>query len=101
MLSSLRGRSRVTTTAAIVVLLVAGTVIGRLSSGLGGGSLADIAARRGLTADEAAGALQSFVAPGKYDEYVLVASGGHSGQIHLVGVPSLRLLKTVPVFTPE
>ena len=89
------------TVVALVVGMVLGTGIGRFSSGLGGGQLGDAAAKRGLTADEAAGAIESFVAPGKYDEYVLVESGGHSGQIHLVGVPSLRLLKTIPVFTPE
>ena len=88
-----------------VLLLVGGLVVGitagRVSAGLGGGGLADIAQSRNLSANEAAGALKSFVAPGKYDEYVLVESGGQSGQIHLVGIPSLRLLKTIPVFTPE
>ena len=78
-----------------------GATVGRVSAGLGGGGLADVAQARSLSADEASNALQSFVAPGKYDDYVMVDSGGHSGQIHLVGVPSLRLLKTIPVFTPE
>jgi nitrous-oxide reductase len=32
---------------------------------------------------------------------MLFASGGHSGQVHVVGVPSMRLLKTIAVFTPE
>ncbi|HET8569673.1 MAG TPA: Sec-dependent nitrous-oxide reductase [Candidatus Limnocylindria bacterium] len=86
---------------ALVVGVAGGALIGRFSGGLGGGALGDIAARRGMTADEAAGALSSFVAPGKYDEYALIASGGHSGQLHIVGVPSLRLLKTIPVFSPE
>ena len=99
-MSVLRGGKPALVIAAIV-LLVAGTVLGRVSAGLGGGALGDIAAQRNLTQDEAAGALKSFVAPGKYDEYVLVASGGHSGQVHFVGIPSLRLIKTVPVFTPE
>ena len=101
MFSALRsGRGGIAVGFAIVAL-VAGTFIGRYTSGLGTGALGDIAAQRGLTADEAAGALRRAVPPGKYDEYVLVASGGHSGQIHLVGIPSLRLLKTIPVFTPE
>jgi nitrous-oxide reductase len=85
-----------------IVALVAGGVAGRLSSGLGGaGSLASIAQERDLTVEEAEGALLSYTAPGKYDEYVMVSSGGHSGNIHLIGVPSMRLLKTIPVFTPE
>jgi nitrous-oxide reductase len=32
---------------------------------------------------------------------MLFASGGHSGQVHVIGVPSMRLLKTIAVFTPE
>ena len=39
--------------------------------------------------------------PGGRDEYLLFASGGHSGQVHVIGVPSMRLLKTIAVFTPE
>lgn len=87
---------------AVVVSLVLGVVVGRFSGGLGGGgSLATIAESRGMTVAEAEGALKAFTPPGKYDEYVLVSSGGHSGNIHLIGVPSMRLLKTIPVFTPE
>ncbi len=86
----------------LIVALVGGVVIGRLSGGLGGGgSLASIADSRGLTVAEAEGALKAFTAPGKYDDYIIVSSGGHSGNLHLVGVPSMRLLKTIPVFTPE
>ena len=86
----------------VIVGLVAGLLIGRVSGGLGGaGNLSQNAGQRGLTADEAAGALKAFTAPGKYDEYVMVSSGGQSGNLYLVGVPSMRLLKTIPVFTPE
>ena len=45
--------------------------------------------------------MKTFVPPGGRDEYLLFASGGHSGQVHVVGVPSMRLLKTIAVFTPE
>jgi nitrous-oxide reductase len=98
-----RSRSSQTVVVAVaIVALVAGGVAGRLSSGLGGaGSLAATADQRGLTVEEAEGALLSYVAPGKFDEYVMVSSGGHSGNVHLIGVPSMRLLKTIPVFTPE
>src|SRR3970040_323158 len=86
----------------VIVSLVAGLLIGRVSGGLGGaGNLSQIAEQRGLTADEAEGALKAFTAPGKYDEYVMVSSSGQSGNLYLVGVPSMRLLKTIPVFTPE
>jgi nitrous-oxide reductase len=46
-------------------------------------------------------ALQQFVPPGKYDDYVMIASGGHSGQLLVVGVPSMRILRVISVFTPE
>ena len=45
-------------------------------------------------------ALASFVAPGEKDEYYLFYSGGHSGQIYVAGVPSLRHISTIPVFSP-
>src|SRR5215813_4536576 len=65
------------------------------------GQLLDIAQSRNLSPEDAAHALKTFVPPGGRDEYLLFASGGHSGQIHVIGVPSMRLLKTIAVFTPE
>jgi nitrous-oxide reductase len=87
---------------AVIVALVGGTLLGRFTGGLGGGgALATVAEQRGMTAEEAEGALKAFTPPGKHDEYIMFSSGGHSGNIHLIGVPSMRLLKTIPVFTPE
>ncbi|HEV8195906.1 MAG TPA: nitrous oxide reductase, partial [Gemmatimonadales bacterium] len=40
-----------------------------------------------------------YVAPGAYDEYYAFMSGGFSGQVTVYGLPSGRLLKTVPVFS--
>ncbi|MEJ7764564.1 MAG: Sec-dependent nitrous-oxide reductase [Acidimicrobiales bacterium] len=65
------------------------------------GQLASIAASRGLSGDEARGALQTAVPPGKYDPYYMFASGGHMGQVQVIGVPSMRLLKVIPVFTRD
>jgi nitrous-oxide reductase len=45
-------------------------------------------------------AMKTYVAPGDLDEYYLFSSGGHSGQIYVYGVPSMRHLSTIPVFTP-
>ena len=64
-------------------------------------SAAAIAAERGLTPDDVAAALKTYVPTGKYDDYVMFASGGHSGQILVIGLPSMRLLKVIAVFTPE
>jgi len=97
---------RSTVVLAVVVALVAGAAVGVVGARLGGeaatgGNLADIAESRGLTGVQAESALETYVAPGEYDEYYMFASGGHSGQMHVIGVPSMRLLKTIPVFTPE
>jgi nitrous-oxide reductase len=56
---------------------------------------------RGLTEADVEGALKTFVPPGKRDEYLIFASGGQSGQILVIGVPSMRLLKVIGMFTPE
>lgn len=40
-----------------------------------------------------------YVAPGKYDEFYMFASGGFSGQVSVYGLPSGRLLKVLPVFS--
>ncbi len=45
-------------------------------------------------------ALATYVPPGDLDEYYLFYSGGHSGQIFVSGVPSMRHISTIPVFTP-
>src|SRR5215204_4274562 len=42
---------------------------------------------------------KSFVAPGKYDEFYNVVSGGFNGQIGIYGIPSGRLFRIVPVFS--
>jgi nitrous-oxide reductase len=50
--------------------------------------------------DLQAAAMKTYVAPGDLDEYYLFSSGGHSGQVFVYGVPSMRHLTTIPVFTP-
>jgi nitrous-oxide reductase len=40
-----------------------------------------------------------YVAPGKYDEFYNFVSGGFSGNVTVYGLPSGRLLKTIPVFS--
>jgi nitrous-oxide reductase len=45
-------------------------------------------------------AIATYVAPGDLDEYYLFYSGGHSGNIYVAGIPSMRHISTIPVFTP-
>jgi nitrous-oxide reductase len=56
---------------------------------------------RNLTPDEAAAALKVFTPPGKYDEFVMITSGGHRGSVMLYGIPSMRLLKEIPVYSAD
>jgi nitrous-oxide reductase len=86
-----------------IVLLIAAAfgACGPRMTGGGTAGLLELAQSRGLSPEDAARAIKTFVAPGGRDEYMLFASGGHSGQVHVIGVPSMRLLKTIAVFTPE
>ena len=52
------------------------------------------------TGDVQAAAAASYVKPGDLDEYYLFYSGGHSGQVFVAGVPSMRHIATIPVFAP-
>src|SRR5690606_31447646 len=44
---------------------------------------------------------QTYVPPGEKDEYYLFYSGGHSGQVFVAGLPSMRHHITIPVFPPH
>lgn len=70
------------------------------SAGLADDATAVIAAR-GLTPENVTAALKTFMPSGQHDPYVMFSSGGHSGQVHVIGVPSMRLLRTIGVFAPE
>jgi len=40
-----------------------------------------------------------YVAPGKYDEFYNIMSGGFNGQMSIYGIPSGRLFRIIPVFS--
>jgi nitrous-oxide reductase len=44
-------------------------------------------------------ATKVFVPPGQYDEFYNIVSGGFNGQMSVVGLPSGRVFKIVPVFS--
>ena len=56
--------------------------------------------RTGARSDVQDAALKNYVAPGDLDEYYVFKSGGHSGQVYVYGIPSMRHISTIPVFTP-
>ena len=65
------------------------------------GDAAAIAEARGLTPDDITAALKTYTPTGVHDEYIMFASGGHSGQVYVIGLPSMRYIKQIAVFTPE
>ena len=67
----------------------------------GGTDLARIMADRGLTDQDVLAAAKTFTPSGKHDEYMIFASGGHGGNIIVIGVPSMRIIKYIAVFGPE
>ena len=56
--------------------------------------------RGAVTGGVASAALATYVPPGDLDEMYLFYSGGHSGQIYVAGIPSMRHISTIPVFAP-
>lgn len=44
-------------------------------------------------------AAKAYVAPGKYDEFYNIVSGGFNGQMSVYGLPSGRLFRIIPVFS--
>src|SRR5512143_166077 len=59
-------------------------------------------ARKAATgaSDLAIAAQKVYVAPGDLDEYYMFASGGQSGNVYVYGIPSMRHLSTIPVYSP-
>ncbi len=91
----LEGRKVLVAMAAVLAMVAAGC------SGSGSAAMNDIIEERGLTPEQAAAALMTYTPSGTWDDYIMFASGGQGGQMLVIGVPSMRLLKTVAVFTPE
>ncbi|HLN93183.1 MAG TPA: nitrous-oxide reductase, partial [Thermoanaerobaculia bacterium] len=77
------------------VLLVATLILGRCAPSAPTGKKAVTG-----SSDLAIAAQKTYVAPGDLDEYYMFSSGGHSGQIYVYGIPSMRHLTTIPVYTP-
>src|SRR6186997_182306 len=75
-------------------LLVVATVVATLTAVHTMGCGASRSARS-LAAKEV------YVAPGEHDKYYAFLSGGQSGSVFVVGIPSGRLIRESPVFEPR
>ena len=80
----------------------------RTSLMLGGGLTAALMLTAGCNppgaqqaaSNDGSAAARTYVAPGEKDEFYLFYSGGHSGQVYVAGMPSMRHIATIPVFAP-
>ena len=94
--------SRATLAPACVALLLVNGCDGCGGEATSGGrSVPELMQARNLSEADVQAALQTYTPTGGRDEYYLFASGGHSGHVMVIGVPSMRILKYIAVFTPE
>ncbi len=84
---------------ALGLLLAAGFGWGAAASAAD--TLQDVMQARGLSQQDVLAAAKTYVPTGGRDEFVAFSSGGQSGQIIVYGIPSMRILKYLAVFTPE
>jgi len=75
--------------------------VGALGSVQAQESLEDVMKARGLTQKDLLAAAKTYTPTGGRDEYLAFSSGGQSGQVIVYGIPSMRILKYIGVFTPE
>ncbi|HEY9050425.1 MAG TPA: Sec-dependent nitrous-oxide reductase [Gammaproteobacteria bacterium] len=71
------------------------------TSAMSATTLEQVMKDRGLTQKDLLAAAKTYTPTGGRDEYMVFASGGQSGQVIVYGIPSMRLLKYIGVFTPE
>ena len=98
-------RTRLMIAAALVLALAVVILAGRSGGPTAAQSvprdLQALIKAKNLTPEQVRAAIQTFVPPGQYDEYLMFASGGQSGHVLVFGLPSMRLLRVIGVFSPE
>lgn len=73
----------------------------KLSDQFVNGELSEVAKARGLTSNDLIAAAKTFNPSGSLDEYLAFFGTGVSGRMAVVGMPSMRILKYVAVFSAE
>lgn len=98
-------RSKLFFLTVIVAAFMVGTVVllpfGTTEAQGVGADWEGVVADRSFSDEDIYAALSTYLPSGEHDEFVMFASGGHSGQVFVIGLPSMRLIKEIAVFTPE
>ena len=80
-------------------------LVGRSNQASAQDGLSDLANEviqsRELSPEDVTAALETYMPAGKMDEFLMFTSSGHAGQVYVIGVPSMRVYKTIAVYTPE
>ena len=82
-------------------LVIGTSLTATVASAAIGGELQKVMKARGLTENDVIRAAKTYTPSGGRDEFIIFSSGGQSGQIIVYGVPTMRILKYIAVFTPE
>ncbi len=72
-----------------------------IAGGLGLGKTIEPTAAAAQTQPSRTGAQKVEVAPGELDEYYVFFSSGQTGEVRIVGMPSMRELMRIPVFNRD
>ncbi len=81
-------------------LIAIGAMVG-VTLGNASTELEKVMKERGLSQEDLLAAAKTYTPSGGRDKYIVFSSGGQSGQVIVYGVPSMRILKYIGVFTPE
>ncbi|MFK5984133.1 MAG: Sec-dependent nitrous-oxide reductase [Pseudomonadota bacterium] len=92
---------KMTQKAAITLLASAGIGLSAMTTAYATSNLEAVMKARGLTQKDLLAAAKTYTPTGGRDEYLAFSSGGQSGHVIVYGIPSMRILKYIAVFTPE
>ncbi|WP_457747502.1 Sec-dependent nitrous-oxide reductase [Sulfurimonas sp.] len=82
-------------------LILGASLTATVASASVGGELEKVMKARGLTENDVIHAAKTYNPTGGRNEFIVFSSGGQSGQVIVYGVPGMRILKYIAVFTPE
>ncbi|MEE8589129.1 MAG: Sec-dependent nitrous-oxide reductase [Sulfurimonadaceae bacterium] len=81
--------------------LILGTSLAATALSGASGELQKVMKSRGLSENDVIRAAKTYIPTGSRNEFIVFSSGGQSGQVIVYGVPGMRILKYIAVFTPE